>query len=178
MEATEKAEAMLAKVGVGDKRHHYPSQLSGGQQQRVAIARALAMDPEVMLFDEPTSALDPELDNEVLRVMYGGVPPWGTFTPSPDQTVRVRATDTGDTWLLTLGVFSGTDPDDGTVLEDEGDMRIAATDPGGPAAAELAGSAVDLDCWLWHRPTYGEVRRTGDEQVLAALDTAIAPGIN
>ncbi len=68
-EATEKAEAVLAKVGVADKRNHYPSQLSGGQQQRVAIARALAMDPEVMLFDEPTSALDPELVNEVLRVM-------------------------------------------------------------------------------------------------------------
>jgi ABC-type histidine transport system ATPase subunit len=67
--ATAKAEAMLAKVGVSDKRDHYPSQLSGGQQQRVAIARALAMDPEVMLFDEPTSALDPELVNEVLRVM-------------------------------------------------------------------------------------------------------------
>jgi ABC-type histidine transport system ATPase subunit len=67
--AVAKAEAMLAKVGVADKRGHYPSQLSGGQQQRVAIARALAMDPEVMLFDEPTSALDPELVNEVLRVM-------------------------------------------------------------------------------------------------------------
>ncbi|WP_073627168.1 ABC transporter ATP-binding protein [Pseudoxanthobacter soli] len=67
--ATDKAEAMLAKVGVADKRHFYPSQLSGGQQQRVAIARALAMDPEVMLFDEPTSALDPELVNEVLKVM-------------------------------------------------------------------------------------------------------------
>ena len=68
-EATEKAEAMLAKVGVADKRGHYPGQLSGGQQQRVAIARALAIDPEVMLFDEPTSALDPELVNEVLKVM-------------------------------------------------------------------------------------------------------------
>jgi uncharacterized protein (TIGR03083 family) len=124
------------------------------------------------------TALSVDGVDEVLRVMYGGVPPWGTLTPSPDQTVRVRATDTGDSWLLTLGVFSGTDPDDGTVLEDEGDMRIADTDPGGPAAAELAGSAVDLDCWLWHRPTYGEVRRTGDEQVLAALDAAIAPGIN
>jgi ABC-type histidine transport system ATPase subunit len=67
--AVQKAEAMLAKVGVADKRDHYPSQLSGGQQQRVAIARALAMDPEVMLFDEPTSALDPELVNEVLKVM-------------------------------------------------------------------------------------------------------------
>ena len=68
-EARDKAEAMLAKVGVADKRHAYPGQLSGGQQQRVAIARALAMDPAAMLFDEPTSALDPELVGEVLKVM-------------------------------------------------------------------------------------------------------------
>ncbi|WP_442976155.1 amino acid ABC transporter ATP-binding protein [Rouxiella sp. T17] len=62
-------EKLLARVGLADRVHHYPSQLSGGQKQRVAIARALAMDPEVMLFDEPTSALDPELVNEVLDVM-------------------------------------------------------------------------------------------------------------
>jgi octopine/nopaline transport system ATP-binding protein len=68
-EAVEQAEALLAKVGLADKRGHYPAHLSGGQQQRVAIARALAMDPKVMLFDEPTSALDPELVGEVLRVM-------------------------------------------------------------------------------------------------------------
>jgi octopine/nopaline transport system ATP-binding protein len=63
------AESLLDKVGIADKRHHYPAQLSGGQQQRAAIARALAMQPKVMLFDEPTSALDPELVGEVLRVM-------------------------------------------------------------------------------------------------------------
>jgi octopine/nopaline transport system ATP-binding protein len=63
------AEALLDKVGIGDKRNQYPSHLSGGQQQRAAIARALAMHPQVMLFDEPTSALDPELVGEVLRVM-------------------------------------------------------------------------------------------------------------
>lgn len=68
-EATEEAEALLAKVGIAEKRGHYPSHLSGGQQQRAAIARALAMRPAVMLFDEPTSALDPELVGEVLRVM-------------------------------------------------------------------------------------------------------------
>ncbi|WP_322015391.1 ABC transporter ATP-binding protein [Paraburkholderia sp. J12] len=68
-QAVEEAEALLAKVGLADKRTHYPAHLSGGQQQRVAIARALAMHPKVMLFDEPTSALDPELVGEVLRVM-------------------------------------------------------------------------------------------------------------
>src|SRR6201996_724329 len=67
--ATERAEAMLAKVGVADKRGDYPAQLSGGQQQRVAIARSLAMQPDLMLFDEITSALDPELVGEVLKVL-------------------------------------------------------------------------------------------------------------
>lgn len=68
-EAKDRAEALLAKVGIAEKRDVYPSHLSGGQQQRAAIARALAMEPDVMLFDEPTSALDPELVGEVLRVM-------------------------------------------------------------------------------------------------------------
>jgi polar amino acid transport system ATP-binding protein len=68
-EAVERAEDLLAKVGLTDKRDEYPARLSGGQQQRVAIARALAMRPKVMLFDEVTSALDPELVQEVLQVM-------------------------------------------------------------------------------------------------------------
>lgn len=67
--ARERAEALLERVGLADKKDAYPSQLSGGQQQRVAIARALAMNPKVMLFDEPTSALDPEMVGEVLAVM-------------------------------------------------------------------------------------------------------------
>ncbi len=68
-QALEKAEALLARVGVAHRKDVYPAQLSGGEQQRVAIARALAVEPEVMLFDEPTSALDPELVGEVLKVM-------------------------------------------------------------------------------------------------------------
>ncbi|MCW2761917.1 MAG: arginine transporter ATP-binding protein [Marmoricola sp.] len=68
-EAKKRGEALLERVGLGDRCDSYPAQLSGGQQQRVAIARALAMDPKLMLFDEPTSALDPELVGEVLAVM-------------------------------------------------------------------------------------------------------------
>ena len=68
-QAKEKAEMLLARIGLSDKANAYPHELSGGQQQRVAIARALAMNPDIMLFDEPTSALDPEMVGEVLQVM-------------------------------------------------------------------------------------------------------------
>lgn len=68
-EAKKIGQALLDRVGLGDKANAYPDSLSGGQKQRVAIARALAMKPKVMLFDEPTSALDPEMVCEVLDVM-------------------------------------------------------------------------------------------------------------
>ena len=68
-EASDKADALLNRVGLPDKADTYPSMISGGQKQRIAIARALAMNPDVMLFDEPTSALDPEMVGEVLELM-------------------------------------------------------------------------------------------------------------
>jgi polar amino acid transport system ATP-binding protein len=69
--AEERAEELLDRFGLGDKRDEFPDRLSGGQQQRVAIVRALATEPELMLFDEVTSALDPELVAEVLDVIRG-----------------------------------------------------------------------------------------------------------
>ena len=66
---SDKADGVLARMGLTEKAEFYPCQLSGGQCQRVAIGRALMLDPEVLCFDEPTSALDPELTGEVLRVI-------------------------------------------------------------------------------------------------------------
>ena len=68
-EAEARADELLSRFGLLDKRGEYPDRLSGGQQQRTAIVRALAMEPDLMLLDEVTSALDPELVAEVLNVI-------------------------------------------------------------------------------------------------------------
>ena len=68
-EISDRADAVLSRMGLAEKAGFYPCALSGGQCQRVAIGRALMLEPAILCFDEPTSALDPELTGEVLRVI-------------------------------------------------------------------------------------------------------------
>jgi putative ABC transport system ATP-binding protein len=66
---TERAAALLDRVGLSDRLHHKPSELSVGQQQRVALARMLANDPAVILADEPTGNLDPDTSRQVIQFL-------------------------------------------------------------------------------------------------------------
>ncbi len=150
------------------------------------IRRRQAHEALIHRVDAETTAgreceMDPWLSSdgvdEALRVMYGGTPSWGTFTVEGDSELRLRTTDTGDAWLVRFGRFAGTDPAD-NVSYDELGVAIADTDHRDDVAATMAGTAADLDCWLWHRPTAGTLERSGDEDVLSRFESAIAAGIN
>jgi putative ABC transport system ATP-binding protein len=69
-DATITSMALLEKVGLGDRVHHYPSQLSGGEQQRVALARAFANAPSILFADEPTGNLDEETGEKVIQLLF------------------------------------------------------------------------------------------------------------
>lgn len=138
------------------------------------------VDAELTASDR--SGMDPALSSdgvdEAVRIMYGGdLPAWGTLDTDRSRTLRISATDTGDSWLVSLGQFTGTDPDDQRSYDRPG-IGVADRDPGTDAAATIRGTAADLDCWLWGRPTQAAVERSGDPAVIGGFDAIIAEGIS
>jgi uncharacterized protein (TIGR03083 family) len=112
--------------------------------------------------------------DEALRVMHGAWPTWGAFTPDEARTVRVVTTDVPRAWFLVVGRFTGTDPESG---EQYDEPAFDVTDEAAEATATVRGSAGDLNCLLWNRPTLGQVEHTGDSASLAAFDEVLAVGI-
>jgi len=112
--------------------------------------------------------VEPELAadgvSEALGVMFGGCPEWAT--PTLDGPLGVlRSEDTGDEWWVRIGRFDGIGPQSGTVFTDEPTLELLsrgeAVDRTEGSTFEVVGSAVDLDAWLWGRPTLGPVRADG-----------------
>ena len=135
---------------------------------------------------ELTAGLASELDAtlasdgvlEVLDVMYGGCPPWGSWTPG-EGLVRVDATDTSEEFWVRFGIFAGTDPDSGTSYADEEDFHVvAAPEVDVEPDVVVEGPAAALDLWLWHRGGEEEISVVGDEAVLARFHAIVATPLN
>jgi uncharacterized protein (TIGR03083 family) len=109
---------------------------------------------------DPTLATDGV--DEVLDVMYGGLPPWGRFDPLPHY-VEFRLTDTDTSVWTQVGIFCGTPPE-GEPISDEKDMHVVA-DPGVPADTVVTGDAAAMNAWLWHRRDDTGIAVTGDEAI-------------
>ena len=93
-DATDRAEVLLARVGLEGRGHHYPTQLSGGEQQRVALARAFIHRPKLLFADEPTGNLDAATGARVIELMTGLNEEAGTtlvlVTHDPDLAARAH----------------------------------------------------------------------------------------
>lgn len=113
--------------------------------------------------------------DEAMRVMFGGVPAWASFTAT-GGTGRIVASDTGAEWDFTLGTASGTDPRSGDAYTDE--PCLSLLDDLADPQFTVTGTARDLDAWLWNRPPLGELQVSGDEAGYGRLRTVIATGIN
>jgi uncharacterized protein (TIGR03083 family) len=114
---------------------------------------------------------------EVLSVMFGGCPPWGTWSPLPDYA-RIDCTDTGDEIWVRFGLFSGTDPRSGVTYADDEDFHVVDAPEDLEPGLVLDGPAAALDTWLWNRGDDREISVAGDRALLDRFRAVVGQPIN
>jgi uncharacterized protein (TIGR03083 family) len=125
-------------------------------------------DPTGLDADLATDGID-----AALAYVYADVPAWSTFTP--DATGRLETIDTGATWNLQLGKFSGTSPNTGKVYDN--DIIRVVEQPDGPPDVVVSGPAADLDQWLFGRRPADPLAITGDQAAFSRLAAIVAAGV-
>ena len=114
---------------------------------------------------------------EVLAVMYGGCPPWGSWSPLPHY-VRIDTTDTGHEIWVQLGAFNGTSPTSGEEYVDEEDIHVVEAPDDVEPDVVVDGPAGALDAWLWHRGDDSEISVAGDRAVFDRFLAAVSHPID
>ncbi len=165
--------AILQSASPGDEAWNWSDDHTVGFILRRQAHEALVHRVDAEITAGLPSEVDPRLAtdgvHEVLAVMYGGCPPWGSWEPG-EQLVRVDCTDTSEEFWLRFGTFSGTDPDGGRTYADEEDFHVVVA-PGGEVEPDVVvdGPAAALDLWLWGRGDDRAISVAGDEATYAAF---------
>ncbi|WP_310529109.1 maleylpyruvate isomerase N-terminal domain-containing protein [Nocardioides sp.] len=114
---------------------------------------------------------------EMIGVMFGGCPRWGSWEPLPHYA-RLDCTDTGDELWAQFGLFSGTDPDSGDVISAEEDFHLVEEPVDAEPDVVIDGPAAALDAWLWHRGDDTELSIAGDRSMLDRFRAIVSHPIN
>lgn len=179
-EASARLVAALAAADPADEAWTWSADHTAGFIARRQAHEALIHRLDAELAAGQVTDLDPALAadgvDEVLAVMYGGAPDWGSFTPG-EGLLRVDIDDTAVSRWVRLGTFSGTDPDGGRTYTDEPDLNVVP-DPGGEPDAVVSGPAGPMDAWLWHRGDDSLITTTGDQAVLDRLAAIVGGSID
>ena len=165
----------LTDADPGEQVYMWAADKTVGYIRRRQAHEALIHRLDAELAVGTPTPLDPALAAdgvaEVLDVMYGGCPPWGSFTPDGTH-VHVVAEDTGLVVPVALGRFTGTDPDNGPT--DEEDLSVRAADPQASPDVIVRGRAEDLDAWAWHRRSDASLTVQGDRAEYQRLARVLA----
>lgn len=146
------------------------------RQAHEALIHRLDAEQAAGVTSELPAQLAADGVHEVLAVMYGGCPPWGSWEPLPHYA-RVDCTDTGDEIWVQLGLFSGTAPD-GEVIVDEEDFHVVEEPADTEPDVVIDGPAGDLDAWLWHRGDATDLSVVGDPEVRQRFLSVVEHPIN